>query len=97
MLIVQLGVPLAIVSRGAWACQGGKYRKCRNIFVGMPLDNRPPMPYTALMDNTNPNELPDDWYLDMAYEDRFECLGDAECDPYLYGELHQDPNQMYDE
>jgi|LauGreDrversion2_6_1035139.scaffolds.fasta_scaffold343683_2 hypothetical protein len=31
---------------------------------------------------TNPtNELPDDWYLDMAYEDRFECLGDAECDP----------------
>jgi len=49
------------------------------------------------MDNTNPNELPDDWYLDMAYEDRFECLGDAECDPYLYGELHQDPNQMYDE
>jgi len=97
LLIVQLGVPLAIVSRGAWACQEGKYQKRKKDSLFHPLDKPPLILYTALMDNTNPNELPDDWYLDMAYEDRFECLGDAECDPYLYGELHQDPNQMYDE
>jgi hypothetical protein len=26
----------------------------------------------------NPNELPEDWDLDMQYEDRFSCLGDCE-------------------
>ena len=72
------------------------------------------------MDNTNPdNDLPHDWDLDSQYEDRWSCLGDAECnedqflqenwpewesdpeadygDPYLDGEMHQDPNEMYDE
>lgn len=31
------------------------------------------------------NDLPPDWDLDMQYEDRFSCLGDAETteyDPY---------------
>jgi len=28
--------------------------------------------------NTPDNDLPHDWDLDMQYEDRYACLGDAE-------------------
>ncbi len=35
--------------------------------------------YIRLMEtNTPDNDLPHDWDLDMQYEDRFACLGDAE-------------------
>ena len=45
-----------------------------------------------------------DWHDSLSDEEWEECvrgaLSDEQMyprDPYLYGELHQDPNQMYDE
>jgi hypothetical protein len=55
------------------------------------------------MDNTNPN---DDMEEPIYNEDLFlqenwpEWVSDPEADygdPYLDGEMHQDPNEMYDE